>query len=203
MTTKKNRAVKAKRDGTRDLEQERTSLVLSSSLALTPRAATTAFPDEAFEGFQNPRVAHPMAAGTPSCAVCEGGDLRAGQILVVLDKNRMSHLSCFEGTKVYEAKGESEQTEADVVLADVSMARFTVDTTQNCHHSRWKGRSSKPEARSVIPAGRYIVNVGADDVRLTAMLGSGNASAKHSYLVPKDAPWGCWMDEGVVAREKP
>lgn len=151
-----------------------------------PLVVMTDFPDEAFEGFSK--------QPEPECAVCEGS-LRAGQILVVLDKGRISHLSCFDGSKVHAEKG-GEQTEADVVLQVGSVVRFASDTMQSCQYVRWSNTDG--EYRSAIPVGSYLVSFAGDDVKLTVVLGNGNPSAKHHYLVPKDAPWGCWMDEKVV-----
>lgn len=154
-----------------------------------PLVTMTDFPDEAFEGFSK--------QPEPECAVCEGS-LRAGQVLVVIDKGRISHLSCFEGTKVHAAKG-GEQTEADAVLLVGSVVAFTRDTEMNCHYVRWSNADG--ELRDALPKGRYLVQSLVGDVKLTVVLGAGNPSAKHHYLVPKDAPWGCWMDEKVVVLE--
>lgn len=161
---------------------------ISADVLSMPLVAMTDFPDEAFEGFSK--------RPEPECAVCEGS-LRAGQILVVLDKGRISHLSCFEGTKVHAAKGDGEQTEAEAVLMEGAVVMFAGDTAQDCRHVRWSNTDGEP--RSAIPVGRYLVSgVVGDDVKLTVML-DGNPSAKHHYLVPKDAPWGQWMSDGVVA----
>lgn len=197
MTTKnKSKASAGVKAGPAVMAKIKEKQVQADVLSL-PLVTMTDFPDEAFEGFSK--------QPEPECAVCEG-DLRAGQILVVLDKGRISHLSCFEGTKVHAAKDSEEQTEAEAVLLVGSVVRFASDTMQNCRYVRWSNTDG--ESRSEIPVGSYLVNcfVG-DDVKLTVMLGNGNPSAKHHYLVPKDAPWGCWMDENVVvlgaSRETP
>lgn len=101
MTTKKSKGKQTStgmRAGPAVMAKIRQKQYTADALSL-PLITMTDFPDEAFEGFSK--------QPEPECAVCEGS-LRAGQILVVLDKGRISHLSCFEGTKVHAAKGSDE-----------------------------------------------------------------------------------------------